>query len=121
MLLENLVRVESLRVAQCAELHRLGDDGNVSLGDVLSVLEVVGDTVHEERDVVEQLVGRKDPSRLDRHSGDDAIEPAAHDLRPRGAKPFGEPRGEVQLLDCGGAHLLTVIAGLSVAKESLTV
>src|SRR5688572_11310824 len=90
VLLLDLVAVETLRVAQVAELHRLRDDWNVADDLVRRVLEVVGDPEHQHRHVVEEVIGGKDPVLIDRHTGSDSIEPAHRQLIAREPDSFGE-------------------------------
>jgi len=85
--LEELVRIESLDVPQLAKLHGFRNDWGIRSDPFRGVLDVVGDSVDEERDVVEQLVTGEDSVAFDRDPSGDALEPARRELRTRRSKP----------------------------------
>lgn len=79
MLLENLIRVESLSVSQCAELHGLCRNGHARVQLTFGVFQEVGDAVEQQRYVIEQVVGWENVVAIDGHSRADPIQPAPHD------------------------------------------
>ena len=60
MLLQDLVRVEALGVTERAQLHRLGVEGHRALDGRFALIEIVGDAVHEDRNMIEQLLRGED-------------------------------------------------------------
>jgi hypothetical protein len=75
VLLQNLVGVESLLVAKRAQLHRFRDDGRVEADDRRRILGIVGDSIDEQRDVIQQLFGGKDAIRIDGHPRRNPLQP----------------------------------------------
>src|SRR5687768_17266669 len=94
VLLEYLVSVESLRVAQRTQLHRLCDNRRRFIQVTFGMLEIVGDSVDEERDVIEQLLSREDVFALERHAGIYSLEPARHQIFSRASQHIGKVGGE---------------------------
>ena len=88
---------EPLRVTQRAKFHRLCFHRPMSLEIEPVRFDVVRDTIHQQRHMVEQLVSRKDLILVDRHPRHDAIEPPAHHVGARlpqfGCEERGEARG----------------------------
>src|SRR5215208_3992964 len=76
--LEDLIDVEPLRMSQRPELHCLCSYRSSSVEVEVLALEVIGNTVDQKRDVVQQLIGRKDLAWLDCHSSADSLEPPSN-------------------------------------------
>ena len=92
VLLENLVGVEPLFMAQRAELSRFGHDRHVDADLRGRILDVVGDAVDQQRDVVEELIRGKDPVGVDRDARRDPIQPRGRQLAFRRAETESRAR-----------------------------
>jgi hypothetical protein len=81
-------------VAKRPQLHCFGDYRHVDADLSGRVLDVVGDAVDQQRDMIEQLVRGKDPIRLDRDPPRDFREPGARQLTLPFAKANRERGGQ---------------------------
>src|SRR4028118_1419337 len=90
--LGGLVPGEPLRPAQLAQLDGLPRHRRVRRDLLRRVLQVVRDPVHQERDVVQELVGGEDAVGVDLHPRRDPLQPAARQVLARGAHPARERR-----------------------------
>ena len=73
--LEDLVRIETLLQAQRAQLHCLRDHRHVAGDFVDRISDVIGNAVEENRNVIEQLVGRENSVGLERNACSNAFQP----------------------------------------------
>src|SRR5436853_4586977 len=94
VLLQELVLVETLRVAQLPELHGLGDDRDVTSHREGRILQIVSDAVDEQRHVVEKLLAWKYAVRMQRHACSDPIEPSPWEVVRRAAQSRRQVGGE---------------------------
>src|SRR5207237_511894 len=77
--LEDLVRVESLGVTQCAELHRLAHHGSIRAHFSGWLGEMISNAVNQQRNMIEEIVRRKDVIGVD-------IDPFADPRKPMGSQ-----------------------------------
>ena len=110
VLFEQLVLVEPLRVAQRAELHRLGDHRCFGKHRAGGVFDVVRDAEDEQRDVVDEVVRREDAIRFERYPIGDAKQPAAREDIALISEPAGERDGEWAV--GGGVHRRLLSCGV---------
>src|SRR5256714_12851959 len=95
-LFEDLVGIESLLVAQCAELHRLGAYRRLGVEIGLGVLEIGGDAVNEKRHVIQEALGGEDLLCRKRDPSLYPLEPTLHELPPCLTQPVGKQRRQFQ-------------------------
>jgi hypothetical protein len=126
VLFEDLVRVEALGVAQRPQLHRFRDHRRFGVEILLRMREIVRDPVDEDRNVVEQLVGRKDPVRVDGDARRDAVEPPPDELLARLAKRgsedrVGPARGATAVIAVWllGASFTSLVSGLGAVRAGV--
>ena len=91
-LLQQLVFVEPLPMAQRAKLHRFRDHRRVGRDYHRRILEIRGNAVDEQRDMVQQFIGRKNPHRIELDARRDPLEPTLRELFPLLAHAAGEGR-----------------------------